>query len=417
MKKNNIFNIVSKCIVLIISIFVLTFNNSLNTCKVTGLLLLIINIISICRVRNNWLLIIILGFMFYSNFSIVMADYFHVVNDFFTSFSNEEVSIIGLNILFLFNSLIFIMLPTKVNSNILELKESIEKTEQGNIVVNAIILALIVILFFFFSRPTVPGQRGSSSTIYEYAIILFIIGYLFSNKRQKRILNFIIFFYILQDLVFGNRVTALQMIILEFLVVFSDKFSIKQLLPLLVISIVLFTGIGQYRGEFSLSIETFIQIFNSLFSNGFVNDTAYSAFFTSLTFLKLSNILSFGKRITYFVPFFLSIFLGGSVPNSSLPIITREYYLHYYGGIYPYFFYFYFGIFGILISSLMLCIFIKKINQISFTSSIYCKAIAIYATCTVPRWYLYSPLILFRGSIFILIIIFVLKQFTKYKIK
>lgn len=414
--KRKISDIISKSIVFIMIVFVLLFNNSLNYSKYVCLILLIINVISIYKVRNNWLFVVILCFIFYANISIVMANYFNIVNDFFTSFSEDNVSIIGINILFLFNAGIFIALPKRIEKNRSELITVIDNISKSSTVVSGIIIALMFILIFFFSRPTVSGQRGASSTIYEYAIILFIVGYFFANKIQKNILHVILIMYVLQDLMFGNRVTALQLIILLFLILFSKKLTINKAVLLGIFGIIIFTGIGQFRGNFTLSLSTVNQVFNNLLRTGFINDTSYSAYYTSLTFIKVGKILSFDRRLIYFIPFFLSIIFGGNIPNSSLPVITHKYFLHYYGGIFPYFFNFYFGVAGVLISIFILYLFFKMLNNYTINNNIFFQAIAIYITCTVPRWYLYSPLILFRGSIFIVIIVYIVKRLSKYKV-
>ena len=105
--------------------------------------------------------------------------------------------------------------------------------------------------------------------------------------------------------------------------------------------------------------------------------------------------------------FILYIFLGSKIVDSNLAVYTRQYYVHYYGGVLPLYMYFYLGILGIMFIVLYLKFWIKKMNESSKKVSHLQRCLCIYISACVPRWYLYSPSSLFRG---VLIFIFVYKM-------
>ena len=93
---------------------------------------------------------------------------------------------------------------------------------------------------------------------------------------------------------------------------------------------------------------------------GFVNDTSYSAYYTSLTFLKVKEFVGVQTQLYLLFQFILYIFLGSKIVDSNLAVYTRQYYVHYYGGVLPLYMYFYLGILGIMFIVLYLKFWIKK---------------------------------------------------------
>ncbi len=395
-----------KGFIILISFIIMYFNTQITYSKYVAIMTIIFNMITVFKVRKNWLLLIIFGFIFYSNISIVLANYFGYANNIFTSFSNDMSSVLGINLLFFTSVCLYCVLPNHIiKNNTLSIYSTSKKSD---LIFLLIIIVLIFIFFNGFTKPSIAGGRGATSTLYEYSIVFFIIGYAYGEEKYKKIIiSLILFLYVIQDMIYGGRGSALQLILIFFIVICSNKIDYKKAIPIIFIGMIIFTGIGNYRASFDFSINQICKVFNSLLETGFVNDTSYSAYYTSLTFLKVKEFVGVQTQLYLLFQFILYIFLGSKIVDSNLAVYTRQYYVHYYGGVLPLYMYFYLGILGIMFIVLYLKFWIKKMNESSKKVSHLQRCLCIYISACVPRWYLYSPSSLFRG---VLIFIFVYKM-------
>lgn len=395
-----------KGFIILISFIIMYFNTQITYSKYVAIMTIIFNMITVFKVRKNWLLLIIFGFIFYSNISIVLANYFGYANNIFTSFSNDMRSVLGINLLFFTSVCLYCVLPNHIiKNNTLSIYSTSKKSD---LIFLLIIIVLIFIFFNGFTKPSIAGGRGATSTLYEYSIVFFIIGYAYGEEKYKKIIiSLILFLYVIQDMIYGGRGSALQLILIFFIVICSNKIDYKKAIPIIFIGMIIFTGIGNYRASFDFSINQICKVFNSLLETGFVNDTSYSAYYTSLTFLKVKEFVGVQTQLYLLFQFILYIFLGSKIVDSNLAVYTRQYYVHYYGGVLPLYMYFYLGILGIMFIVLYLKFWIKKMNESSKKVSHLQRCLCIYISACVPRWYLYSPSSLFRG---VLIFIFVYKM-------
>jgi hypothetical protein len=273
------------------------------------------------------------------------------------------------------------------------------------------IIALGFVFIYLFGRPEAADERGSPSTFYEYSIIVFIVAYYFSgdSKVLKLLLDVELILFALQNLIYGGRITALQLIFIYVSIRLVPRVS-KKLIFLLFLSIMLvFSGIGMYRARFLLEFGLIKNVFDQVLATGLSLDTAFAAFYASQTFILLKEISTVSQIITYFSNWVLSIFLGGSlVPDSNLSSISRQYFLHYFGGLLPFHFYYYLGFLGIFGICGYIAALIKVIS--SRNKSLY-SIILIYISASCFRWYLYSPSPIFRGIFLIILVFYISNKF------
>lgn len=379
-------------------------------CKIPLCILILgLSLFNVVRSRSNWSLLIIYGFIAYSNYSICISNHLFPISNFFTHWRNESVDLIGLKVLYLFVIIITILYPSRHK---LKNINFFENNPSNSVIVLCSCVLLVLIFFYGFTRPDISGERGSASTIYEYAIIIFIVAFYYSAKRIEKItLTIILLFFVVQNLIYGGRSTAIQLIICWFIIFVSQRISVKKALPYIILLAVIFTGIGNMRANWSLDLEN---IFNTIFDmadSKLTMDTAYSAYYTSLSFVKVAQQTTWSQRIYFFICWLISIFLGGVVPNSNLAIYTRKFYVHYYGGVLPFFGFFYLGYAGVVV----IAIYISKVikNFLSEKNNGLNKCINIYVVSAVPRWYLYSPSPLFRGFLLLCIVYVICNIFHK----
>lgn len=408
-KKKLIFSKISilRIILCVISLFLFFYNyaNSFNMSNediiITTIMILILSILDVLIFLRNWLMFIIFSCIAYFNYSILMANYISKINNtIFTSFSDEIVAKIGINILLLFMVVVNIILPQRVNNNNFKENYLINKENQNTYLVMGISLVLIIILILGFSRPDLAGERGTPSQIYEYSLIFFIIGFNFSGRKKFNIviLSVILFLFTLQNFSYGGRVIGIQLIICWFVMIYSYKTSIGKIVPVIIAFFILMTSIGIFRANFSLTTSSIENAIQKIINEKLTLDTAYAAYYTSLTFIKVEEFNTFVMRIEMFKSFILSMFIGGSrVANSSLAEYTHQFYFHYNGGILPFFFHYYIGWFGVLISGVLTGGYCRIINKIGNNTREVIKCIGVFLVCHVFRWYLYSPSGLIRG--------------------
>ena len=376
------------------------------------ILILGLSLFNVIRYRKNWSLLIIFGFIAYSNYSICVSNHLFPISNFFTQWRNETIALIGLKILFLFTVTITTFFPSryKLKNNIF-----LENNQNNSIIVLCSCVLLLLIFFFGFTRPDISGERGSASSIYEYAIIIFIVAFYYSIKRIEKIsLTIILLFFVVQNLIYGGRSTAIQLIICWFLIFVSHRISVNKALPYLILLAVIFTGIGNMRANWSLDLENIIDTISDMANSKLCMDTAYSAYYTSLSFVKVAQKTIWHQRIHLFICWIISIFFGGVVPNSNLSVYTHDFYIHYYGGVLPFFGLFYFGYAGVVFIALYISTVVKNILVVKRNKNNGLnKCISIYIVSTVPRWYLYSPSPLFRGVLLLCIVYVICDIFHK----
>lgn len=373
-----------------------------------SVLLLTISVLALIKVRKKLSLLIMFAMLLYFNYSIVY--YFYLTDNRFSgsiyaTFSHSSVAMTGLICLLLFNLIVYLFLPSKIKEA-KDVKYIREENNNSVLVLGTVVVCLLIFLFAY-TRPTVEGQRGSPSTIYEYSIILFIIGFYYCGKQKalRYCLIGVLLLVALQNLIFGGRVTGLQLFIVLLLTNFPH-INKKILVIGSVIVFVWMIGIGAMRARFSLS--GIGNVLLGAFKGGLALDTAYSSYHTSMTFIKVEEITSFSSKMGMFGRWLLSMIFGGSlIEDSNLAYYTLDFYPHTFGGVLPVFMYFYLGFPGAIIIALLVAFYIRRL---------FCKdcgglgkGLAIYIMATTPRWYLYSPSQMIRGVMLFVLVFYAFK--------
>lgn len=369
--------------------------------KILSYSLILMLLYLLYRVRKNIYLFLIFSLIFYFNYSIIIANYLKVnPTNYFATFSNDHVSLLGMYILYIFHLSLILFLPLEINREKKRLLSS-SKSNKSLILMIMLLSVLVYILITQFKIPQISGLRGKASPLYEYSIIFFIIGFYFFGKIKfyRYLLTILLILYILQDFFFGGRITGLQLILMYFIIFYAHNIKIIKVIPFIVSGFIILSIIGEYRGDIKLSLNVINNIVSELFEKMFALDTAYSAYFTSLTFLKVKELTSFSEVINLFKKFVITMIVGGRISNHNLPKYTSNYITHYGGGLLPFYFYFYLSWIGVLLSSFLISFYIKIINNIKKRSKGLKKCVMVYIVATVFRWYLYSPSNLLRGII------------------
>lgn len=393
--------ILIKVVAIIVTMLVILGNSQGDLKSSAAFLVVVIGALSVIKVKNNWFLIIIYSCILYCNYSICFANYFRTIDSVFSSYANSKEAVVGINILLLFSLLLFLITPRTPNiAEYRNTKKSITVNNRSNTVIVYILLAIIVlVLIYGFQRPSVAGERGTPSTLYEYSIVFVIMGFMYSGQKKlhKWMFTGATLILAMQNFVYGGRITGIQLGICLVLCVLIDKLDVRWVIPAGFMMLVIMTAIGQFRGSFSLNANSLSAVWDTLKENGLALDTAFAAYYTSMLFIRVLSYMTIGQRLHLFFRWILSIVGGGAVADSNLAEYIRIYFFHYGGGVLPFFAYFYLGVAGIMFLVLYLRILFKRIAAITSKSSSYWRCVAVYLASTTFRWYLYSPSQLFRG--------------------
>ena len=399
-KGKNRIEVMIKIFLLIISIMIAALNDNGITSAIASLYLLIINLYAVIKSRKQWTMLIVFSLILWFNYSFLIVNYILPVKSFYTSFADDSAIYVSLNIVLIFNS-ILILLFNFNQDNVIHFSDC---GKRNDLIASFFFLICTAIFINAIIQISV-GDRSNTTSIYEYCVVFFLFGFYYSQKSFFRIpLIILSLLFILIDLLGGNRIVAMELMLCLFIVFLEKKAKIRHLIIFVPVAILVFTIVGMIRGN-NTSINLSLT-FDKLLKDRFALDTSYSAYFTSITYVKVADLISFNERIGFLLRYILYIFVGSSVGNFDISAFTRTFYAHSYGGVLPFYGYFYLGFFGVVLCSLYVAFISNYINKRTSKGGL-ALLLSVFFAISVPRWYLYSPSQITRSFVFIIILYFV----------
>lgn len=370
--------------------------------QLLSILTLISSAVLLVKTSHNVSVFVAALFIFYCNYSIVIGEYIVGGNLGIplTTVKTPEIYGMLIRIMFLFISLIALFYKP-------------EKTKLVNIDLNikknsVIFWALIVFLIYIFMTGNL-GQSGSSvytvriTPLYEYSTLIFLMAYYYSGKNKYSLLALtsLATLFILQDFYTGGRITSIQLAILLAITVFRKLLSIKNIVLAALVGLVVVSMVGAFRSDFSMDAIDMSSIIERLTESYLVFDTPVYAYYASATHIAATPLVSWGLRGLSLLAFVGAIFVGEFTTLSNVTsFVDQNFYINVGGGVLPSHMYFWFGWSGIIIIALLICWLLSRLNRMN---NDFRKLVLITIIVTVPRWYLYSPLLLFRPIVLLFI--------------
>jgi len=318
--------------------------------------------------------------------------------------------------------LITIFFFSKSTTNYIFLKQRLTNYSSSKKYFIAISIALIIAIFGLKGENLFIGAYGhiekQQSAIFEYSLIFILISitYLDSKKNKLYLLLLLIFFIILKDVLYGGRITSVQLILLIYILLYEDK------IPKIWVYIILGTGlvfmevIGAIRsnpalfisGNFTYADFLFTENKEYMMSNQ--GDVAQAS--ARLIGLIEINILDYTNRFFSFISSIASIFTPGITISElgKLSSYKMEMYKSGGGGLMPVYFFVWLSYPGVILSGLIVS---KIINIFLFTKNNYLLVYACLVMSTYPRWLAYDPITMFKLCGYVFPIYFI---FNKFKI-
>lgn len=394
-------------------------DNSLSALKPIGAMLLSGTFYLLYKSRNNSQLLIFFGLITYVNISVVFGDLWMLEDAlgyeslvWQMSLRNSEFNVVAAKCLLIVIAVINLLLNSKFIKKI-EVDKKIEKKDNKYIFFVGLITLLI---FWFFGYGGSMGNTYESNTrtIYEYSILVFIVVWFYSgeSKIKQYLLYLFVVLYVIQSLIRGDRSSAFPMII-ALILVNNYKINLKYLLLLAISGITMSNVISAYRLSFSL--KDFFNVFMDKYgASSFLSDTVSQSYYTGISIVFSGNLIS--DSIKFFPNFLAGIIFGGGFENADVGAISYNYSMNKGGGFFFSWFYFWFGISGVVVASIFLGYLLR---WFFISNNNYLK---LYTVCLISmtlRWYLYTPFVLFRTVLFIFTILlctcFVVEKLTVRK--
>lgn len=399
-KKNGLFY---TGLVLLIIYFLLVPVSEVNM-KIEAFFCILVSLCIVIKSKNSIPLIVAMLFVTYCVYSIAIGEYI-VGGDLgipLTQVKNVNIYGSTLRILFFFLCLLLAFFPKIEQIRIPKPKDNI-------VIFSVLIIFLIYIAIFGINRTFANQYTVNISPLYEYAILLFLFAYYFSGNifLRKVILTLMMLVFIIQDYYYGGRITSMQIILFAISTVFKDFLNKKSAVLVILGGILINSLVGAYRTSFSLNNFSIVRVLGALKNDFFVFDTPVYAYYASATHVASVDLIgiSLRERMISFGNFVIAIFFGGENNSGNITrYVNENYFINVGGGLFPTHFYFWFGWIGIIFSALIIVYIFLKISS---SKSDLTNLIGVIVISTIPRWFLYNPLTLFRMMLFTCILYFI----------
>ncbi len=396
-------------LLIFIFIYIVFFPFTNTTNKIDALMVLFFSLLFVYKTRRSIPVMLISLFILYVNYSVVMGEFFfqelygcpflEVKNT-----NNYGVAIRSLLIFILTQGLFYVSREYCFFLN-----------SKKNFVMYVFFYILIVCGVIYGIDRSVERNFYSAAInpIYEYAktLLLFLYLYAGDSKKYKYMILPLMVIMILQDAYYGGRITSIQIMML-FLITFGIReynINIKKLIALVAIGLLATNLVAVYRISYSFLGINIQAIVKKILASFLISDTANYSFYASATHIAGSYEVSPAIRLSSFLEFIASVFVGsGTFKKGNVTrFIADNYYFNLGGGVMPTHAFFWLGWFGVLSISIIINMLINKINE---QKNILQWLIGAAVIVNVPRWYLYNPLILFRGSIFFILVVYFISK-------
>lgn len=368
-----------------------TINNSI------ALAALLLSIIFVFRARKNHGDLIASIFLLYFNYSVIVGEYLSDGRFGTPMREVKTVEIYSILIKLMAIFMLVLVMNYKSSDSRKESQYIVERVNSG-VAFFFVYLVLLLILVFGIRRGPLLTYEVRITPVYEYASILFILLYRYTarSKTKAKLFALLIVAFALQDLYYGGRVTTLRLITVYALTMYYPKLTKAKIVFFSVLGIAIMTLIGSYRAAYSIAIGDITKAVRMLFETFFVNNTATFAYYASAAIIYTSQMVPLSLRLQSLLEFVFSIFTGSRsfYTVANLSEFSGAYVSHYGGSFvfsYPYF---WLGFPGAIAFSLLI---VFMMNAFAKYDKILSSYLYIIVISSLPRWYLYGPLVLIRG--------------------
>jgi hypothetical protein len=268
----------------------------------------------------------------------------------------------------------------------------------------------LYILVFGINRGSLIGYTVRINTLYEYFIITYVLLFYYAKKTPLNNIFMIVygFIYILQDFYYGGRISSLQLFIVILILFLPKKISIFNMVLIIIPGYIFLKVIELYRTGEIQNLSNILGYINNPITNYQINTFSEVLYSSSGLVFSSQFLFTIFERLNFFMNFLKSIFIGAYNEESNIvSYISNNVSSVGGGGFFPVYLYFWIGWIGVFVSGIAFSVILNlKIDK----TNDYLKILYIIVLSTFPRWFYYSPLVLFRLAFLNFTIVYI---FTK----
>lgn len=408
---NNISYITMIVMSLINIAIILLYDDPSENQVIIGFLILLTSVMLMLRVKKAKTLFFLISIITYINASVAIIDCFYggeMLSAYQWALRHSEFNQTYAKSILLNTTLISLIITPRMIRRATETNNIIIEQKNNLIIAYAGIAYIIFALIFGFERTNSIEYISNAKPLYEYAILVFLFVWHYSknNKTVNLILFVCALIYIVQGLYYGDRSSALVLMVLIFML-FYNKISVLRMMLLAVAGIMFANVVAIFRDYSTIGLSGMV---NMLLNRGallFFSDTASYSYYAGITVVA-SRLALPESPLYYLYKFIIAIFLGGSShlsEGADITVLVRQVYYNGGGGLYPSYFYFWGQYLGVIIGAIILGFILYKVFS---KKTPYYLLLQYYLTIMCFRWYLYTPMTFFRSTIFIFSLLYAL---------
>ncbi|MBO4562351.1 MAG: hypothetical protein J5772_01925 [Clostridia bacterium] len=362
-----------------------------------GILLILSSLVTIIRCRKVPTLLLLFSVIGYINISSAALDYFakgSFSNDYQIALRNSASGLAYAK-MFLLNMLIVsvMLTPRFLRKAESDIDEKMRFRRDNSVLAFLFLaLALFVCITQFTGGAGTGGYVSNNNPLYEYAILFFAVGILFTGEsRTFKWLYFAVGgIYIIKSLIGGDRSSAFMAVLVFVVYYFYEKIKTSKMLVYSLAGVIVANIIAEIRNA-ALSVDG---LFKTLIDRSllfFFSDTVSASFYSGITIIEFVNCYE-GDRTELFFKWLLSL-VTGTTKETNIIALASKYNVNGGGGLYPAYFGFFGGMAGVIAGAVILGLIIRFVFS---GSGSWKRVTQVVMIAMVFRWYLYSSVTLFR---------------------
>jgi len=257
------------------------------------------------------------------------------------------------------------------------------------------------------------------STAMEYYCIFLLVSIFSAKGKYDRILILLfVIVYSIRVFLYGGRVPVIQVWLLIYLAMFLNRFSNKILICFLLFSTIILEVFSSIRAN-PLLVLSALNADRFNLNNSVILSNQGDVFYSSTVFINMRhlNVVPVLTRLKSLFGFILSFFLRTDSlwEEANLSGFLASLSSFGGGGLFPAYFYFWFGVPGVIIAAYIVHRIVKGWYNINpkTLKGVYLSL----AFATFPRWFAYSPISLYKLSTWGVIVYFIIRLLHKYMSK
>ncbi|MBQ4536033.1 MAG: oligosaccharide repeat unit polymerase [Lachnospiraceae bacterium] len=403
---------INVCFLIPIMILVLFCSSDIDVLPLVGVGLVAISVYNCIKVKNDRLLFMLFLIMSFINISLGVTDFIngavYVSQWQLEGLRPTEYNVHAAKSLLLTNIIFSFFLKPTGEAGLYKNKNEVRQNSLLISTVGIICLFLILSYGVYIYGFDTGTYVSVSSPIFEYSLFIVVAVWFYSREYKIINLGLIIYSvaYCLFFLLRGDRSSVFMLAALVFIMYFYQHFKLWQIVTLALMAVILGNFIGIVR---SLEVFDVGEILATVFNKGLYVDTFSFSYYAAIAMSALFEYDS-GNHFTIGKNYLLYQIGLGDDTYANIASYAKDSYPELYnqgGGLFSAPFYSFGGYMGVIIASVLVGFFIRKIYSGKKSRMLMYQMLIVAMSF---RWYLYSPTTFIRGNLLLFTIFIIIME-------